>query len=149
MRIGLRASVEKLAIQLAIFGIVYLMLQTGSAETHSTRNQDFSVFWQVFRKAALDKNWQMLEQMCHFPVTVKGVLDRDPVYHVSRQKFSRFFDRFLREGVFSPNEELEFIRKTPTLVDDGRPARRVDDMIFRRTDKGWLLDTFYMQYTSD
>jgi hypothetical protein len=143
------ARIGKAVVIIVVFCMSSLMLGVSPGDTKPRSNEDFSFFWQVFRKAALKEDWQMLTQMCNFPVTVKGVLDRDPVYRVGRRDFPRVFHQFLREGVFSPNEEFEFIRKTTTLADDGRPARRVGDMIFRRTDRGWLLDTFYMEYTSE
>jgi hypothetical protein len=125
------------------------MIGASLGDANLPSNQDFGAFWQVFRKAVLTRNWQMLTQMCNFPVTVKGVLDRDPVYRVGRREFPKVFDQFLREGVFSANEELEYIRKTAKLTDSGRSVQRVGDMLFRKTDRGWLLDTLYMQYTSD
>lgn len=126
-----------------------LMIGVSAGDTKLGSKQDFGAFWQVFRAAVLEKKWQVLTQMCNFPVTVKGVLDHDPVYQVDRRKFPKVFDQFLREGVFSANEELEYIKKTSKLTDDGRPLRRVGDMLFRKTDRGWLLDALYMQYTSD
>jgi hypothetical protein len=136
-------------LSIAAFCIIRLTIQPALASSEPGRGGDFGVFWQKFRGAVLEKNWQMLGQMCNFPVTVKGVLDSDPVYRIGRREFPKVFDRFLREGVFASNEELEFIRNSTKFVDDGRSARRVDEMIFRKTAKGWLLDTFYMQYTSD
>jgi|ERR1043166_2162435 len=143
------AKLHRIAVTTAAVSILTVVIRAASADAQISFDRDFASFWQTFRKATLERDWKTLTQMCNFPVTVKGVLDRDPVYRVNRGEFPRVFDQFLSEGVISPNEQLDFIRKTRTLADDGRPARRVGNMIFRRTPKGWLLHTFYMEYTSD
>jgi hypothetical protein len=90
--------------------------------------------------------------MCNFPITVRGELDGDPVFRVGRRDFPRIFAQYLKQGVFSANEELEFIRRTTAVPNEhhmSERVRRVGDMIFRNTDKGWLLDTLYLQSTLD
>jgi hypothetical protein len=114
------------------------------------QRQDFNQFWSIFRNATLHRDWQKLEGLTNFPLTLKGELDRDPIRRVGRREFPRIFDRFLKEGVFSPNEQVEFIRKTTTIqtAADSEDKRRVGDMVFKKTGKAWRLDTLYMQYTS-
>jgi hypothetical protein len=121
------------------------------AREPSSAQQEFSRFWLTFRSATLQRDWQKLEYLTSFPLTIRGELDRDPVRRVRRREFQKVFDGFLKEGVFSRNEQMEFIRKTITIQsgEDSLAARRVGDMIFRKTVKGWRLDTLYMQYNSD
>ena len=149
MKVTTATALQLVPLRLVAFCAITLTAAGLFAHDRPSDYQDFSTFWQAFRKATLEKDWRRLSEMCNFPVTVRGELDSDPVYRVGRRDFPKMFGQFLREGVFSPNEELNFIRKATGLEDDGRPARRVDDMIFRKTHKGWLLDTFYMQYTLD
>jgi hypothetical protein len=89
--------------------------------------------------------------MTRFPITIKGILDSDPVRRIGRNDFDREFREFLKQGVFSKNEELEFIRRTESItggLDEGRDQVRVGDMLFERRVNRWSLDTLYMQYTS-
>jgi hypothetical protein len=113
--------------------------------------QEFNQFWSTFRQATLQRDWRKLEELASFPLTVRGVLDRDPIRRVGRDEFPRIFDRFLKEGVFSANEQLEFIRRTTTVgtAAHSRDNSRVGDMVFKKTASGWHLHTLYLQYTLD
>jgi len=124
-------------------------IDTGSAEP-GRQQQDLNELWSVFRSAALEKDWKKLEELTNFPLRVRGELDRDRTRRVDRREFSKVFDRFLREGVFSPHEQLDFIRKTTSIdmAANSRDTCRIGDMIFKRTSSGWRLHTLYM-HTSD
>jgi hypothetical protein len=122
--------------------VICIVVATGFAHSRPLHSQDFDDFWRVFRKTALEKDWRKLAVMTRFPLTVKGILDRDPVRLVDKREFANVFDEFLRQGVFSENEELEFIRKTtaiPKQIGESLDERRVGDMVFKKTDRGWLL----------
>jgi hypothetical protein len=100
--------------------------------------------------ATLERDWRKLEKLVSFPLIVKGVLDRDPIHRVGRREFPTIFDRFLKQGVFSPSEQLELIRRTatpPSTWAGSQHVRRVGDMIFEKTDQGWRLHTLYMEYS--
>jgi hypothetical protein len=110
--------------------------------------QEFTKFWSRFRRVTLEKDWKELQDLTTFPLNVRGELDSAPIHQASRRQFSKIFDRFLRDGVFSANEQLEIIRKTTTrhVAAECNDTCRVGDMIFKKTRKGWRLDTLYMQY---
>jgi hypothetical protein len=123
----------------------------GLATEPPPQRSDLKQFWLAFRRATLEKDWQKLEDLTSFPLTIRGELDRDPIRRVSRRDFPKIFDRFLKQGVFSPNEQLEFIRNTTTIdtaVDSGGICR-IGDMIFKKAAAGWRLDTLYMQSSLD
>jgi len=108
-------------------------------------------FWSTFRNAVIERNWSTLEDLTNFPVLVRGELDRDPVHQVRRSEFRTVFERFLKEGVFSPGEQLKLIRSTTTIQAESNSGElcRVGDMVFRKTAKGWRLSRLYMQYSLD
>jgi hypothetical protein len=139
-------------VTFAVFCIVNVACRMGFATTEPMPVRgDLNQFWLVFRRATLEKDWQKVKELTSFPLTVRGELDGDPIQRVGRAKFSKIFDRFLKEGVFSPNEQLEFIRNTTTIdsaVSSGDMCR-IGDMIFKRTATGWRLNTLYMQSGSN
>jgi len=137
-----------------ISGIVLTVTTLGTitSSANVVRNaEDFSAFWQNFRAASLKKDWAALARMTTFPLTTKGVLDRDPVHHVSRREFTKVFGTFLAEEAFPEGSQLEFIRRTTHAThppDSNAEVVRVGDMVFRRIKGNWRLDTLFMQYTS-
>jgi hypothetical protein len=121
------------------------------ASEPSPERTELKQFWIPFRKAALQSDWRILEGLTNFPLIVRGELHRDPILRIRRSEFPTVFQRFLKEGVFSPNEQLEVIRSNSTIqtAASSDVTCRVGDMIFKKTDKGWRLHALYMQYSLD
>ena len=136
-------TIEFILTTVLLFNVVITVV----AGELSRDNQGFAEFWSRFRTATLENDWKELEHLTSFPLTIRGELDRDPIRHASRSDFQKTFDRFLREGVFSSNEQFEIIRKTTTIEVSAlcKDTCRIGDMIFKKTAKGWRLNTLYMQ----
>lgn len=106
----------------------------GGLTASQPEGSELKQFWSTFRKAALRSDWRKLEDLTSFPLIVRGELDRDPVIRVGRSQFPKVFQRFLKEGVFSPNEQLEIIRSTttPETAMSSDVTCRIGDMILEK-----------------
>src|SRR5581483_2249157 len=137
--------------RMAVICAIGLTLCVGLVAAQPPQESDLKQFWSTFRSAVLQKDWSTLEDLTNFPVLVRGELDRDPVHQVRRSEFRTVFERFLKEGVFSPGEQLKLIRSTTTIEAESNSGElcRVGDMVFRKTAKGWRLSRLYMQYSLD
>ncbi len=138
-------------IKVAVICSINLIWCIALADTQSSEQSELKQFWGAFRNAALQQDWSKLEEFTNFPLIVRGELDQDPIFRIDRGKFPIIFERFLKEGVFSPNEQLHVIRNTTTIKVDAnsRDRCRIGDMVFKRTAKGWRLYTLYMQDSLD
>lgn len=107
-------------------------------------------FWNAFRIAALATDTASLVSMASFPLNIKGVLDSDPIVHVARKKFGAVFIAFLGQwdgvvGVARKSERdviLECVDAHVLL--SGGEYMRVGGMEFKKTKRGWLLVSLYL-----
>jgi hypothetical protein len=152
---GIRWNSLEIARQIRNAVLVVCAIHAGGSTVtacpRSIADPDLNRVWIAFRNAALQQDWSKLEEITNFPLIVRGELDQDPIFRIDRSKFPTIFERFLKEGVFSPNEQLQVIRNTTTIKVDAnsRDRCRIGDMVFKRTAKGWRLYTLYMQYSLD
>lgn len=104
------------------------------ASEPSPERAELKQFWIPFRKAALQSDWRVLEGLTNFPLIVRGELHREPILRIRRSEFPTVFQRFLKEGVFSPNEQLEVIRSNSTIqtAASSDVTCRVGDMILKK-----------------
>jgi hypothetical protein len=148
MKIRLNAARSAVVIRV-LFGVT--LLQIAASQSVAGHREDFDSFWHRFRAVALTKDWDALAAVTAFPLTTRGVLDRDPVYHVNRTEFKKVFRTFLAEWAIPGGNQLGFIRSITDVSQrkgTSTDTVRIGDMIFRRVKGKWRLDTLYMQYTS-
>jgi hypothetical protein len=111
--------------------------------------RDAAVFWTAFRQALIDGDSAKLTAWTHFPLTVRGNLDDDPVRTIEKPEFSRLLTAILSEhaGVHDTNRDL--IIGTTTLDSrsfgggDGKDFFGVGPMDFQRVGERWRLTLVY------
>lgn len=126
-------------------------------EPKETDEKDFAVFWERFRRAALDNNMEELKKRTVFPLKTRGIMDDSPVLFFNEKEFETMFPLFLKSptGLNVDNfdeTQADYIAghkiiifnpyKNP-MMNDNKTAT-VASMEFENGENGWKLVFLYL-----
>lgn len=112
---------------------------------------DFQIFWQSFRKAALEDNRNELVRLSNFPFETRGVLDTDPVIKHDRKWFLRNWPKLIAidPGLLSTEDSMrQLIERTVEVTRKENPVEggaRVGDFEFKKLRGGWRFVHAYFE----
>ncbi|MGM0582772.1 MAG: hypothetical protein ACQETL_19005 [Bacteroidota bacterium] len=120
-------------------------------------NKSFNDFWSKFRKATLNKDTLILNEMVCFPLQVKlWHYDENSKFEIVKADFIEYYNEFLsqRSGLNRTNLHetmIEYINRTPNILVEHlnkhdtlciQKEARIGAMIFKY-EKEWMLNGLY------
>lgn len=108
--------------------------------------QNFSQFFNEFKRALEQKHFDILQAYIQFPLGVRGELDNSPTLQITKDNFTEFFTEFLAEPVYlEQNGELVGYALSTLAATANTPTVRVTNqaswqgMTFKPIKGKWAL----------
>lgn len=130
--------------------------QTTAAAPGAADYREFNRFWTQFRNLCLNKDYDKLSNLVHFPLVTRGPMDFHKEISFEQKDFHRVFPLFLSQPT---GMDIELEEKTAdaihkiTVVDftgTNGPAMsgdraRVSDMEYKKINSQWKLALLYLE----
>lgn len=114
---------------------------------------NFFPFWEQFRMAIVNSNYEELKHMTHFPLILQGYEDSDPVLSANDDSFKEIFEYYLKHQTIyykdSSFAKMDFFKNLNSLKDfndyfEKDSVASVEYLNFTRTSDGWKLSKIYL-----
>lgn len=121
------------------------------APAHVSQQADAQAFWNSFRAAIGQQDWDALARMSAQPLVLRGEVDGVPAKRITGGKVLATLREQLGKPVFAGKGKAErsvadWVRETPLLAAKHWVAQdqfRVQNLAFRKDRDGWKLATIY------
>lgn len=81
-----------------------------SADYYDNQYQnDFTSFWETFRKSVVEQNQKQLLSLVQFPFPINGDMDEMPILKLNAQQFEKFWPLFLQQENYDMDQNAKLI----------------------------------------
>lgn len=113
----------------------------------------FSSFWEQFRMAIVNSNYEELKRMTRFPLILEGFEDSDPVVKTNDDSFKEIFEYYLdhqtiyyKDSSYAKRDLFWNLTSLTNFKDyfESDSLASVEYLNFTKTGSGWKLSKIYI-----